>query len=140
MSLQNEDVHNLAYTVVQVVHNFGTVIVMGGYITTLIFRADEIRLKTAWVSLAGWAIQGISGASFGAVSYYFYHQFPDIGLIGKSALALKIFCVGAGFALTGIYILNEKKWSQKIKDLEWFTAAALAATALTAAAILRWFS
>ena len=66
---------NLAYTVVQVVHNFGAVATVGGSVAALL-AAPEARRKTAWVAFAGWATQAVSGPAFGMLSLYFTSAFP----------------------------------------------------------------
>jgi hypothetical protein len=131
---------NLAYSVIQVVHNAGAVAVVGGSFAALKLRAVETRQKLAWLTLAGWGAQAASGAVFGAVSYYFYHQFPDISGVAEIALGIKIACAASGFTLMTAYLFWGSKWALKRMNLAWGVTHALAATALTAAAVLRWFA
>ena len=131
---------NLAYAVVQVAHNFGAVAVVGGSLFALKIREAKARRKLAWLSLAGWGTQAASGAAFGAVTYYYYHQPPDISGIAIVALAIKIVCVAVGFLLLFTYLLRSENRAQETSNVAWITSSALAVTALCAAAFLRWFS
>lgn len=131
---------NLAYAVVQVVHNFGAVATVSGSLAALLWRDTTTRRKLVWLTLGGWATQGASGATFGAVSYYFYHQFPDISGIAVAALLIKMTCVATGFLLLAAYRLRSERWSEARMNAVWIVSATLAVTALSAAAFLRWFS
>lgn len=131
---------NLAYSVVQIAHNFGAVAAVGGALGALKFRGVDTRKTLAKIALAGLAIQALSGAAFGAVSYFFYHQFPDIAGIAFAALIIKILCVIAGFLLLTFYLFRSKHWTVTGMNAAWFALSALIATALVAAAVLRWFS
>lgn len=131
---------NLAYSVVQVAHNFGAMATVGGSLAATKFASVETRRRLAKLVLAGWIIQGASGASFGAVSYYFYHQFPDISGVAVAALFLKMACVASGFILLAAYLYRADSWPESSRRLAWLTSSLLAITALMAAAFLRWFS
>lgn len=131
---------NLAYAVIQVVHNFGAVAAVGGSLAATKSSSMNTRKKLAWLALAGWGTQGVSGAAFGAVSYYFYHQFPDISGIAVAALIVKMVCVATGFLLLAAYLSWGENWPEEKISHAWFASSALAATALSAAAFLRWFS
>ena len=96
--------------------------------------------KLAWVLLTGWVIQGVSGAGFGAVSYYYHRRFPDIHGIALGALLLKMFCTALGVLLAGLYLRREAHWSERRKKLSWKLMLLMASVSLTAAAFLRWFS
>jgi hypothetical protein len=133
-------VQNLAYSVVQVAHNFGAVATTGGSVAAVKLRATGTRRKLAWLVLAGWGTQAASGAIFGAVSHYFYHQFPDISGLALTALIIKMACAAAGFLLLAVYLLSGANWAPASANRAWFASTVLAATALTAAAFLRWFS
>lgn len=133
------DTQNLAYSVVQVIHNFGAAATMGGSFAAMRAPA-EMHRKLAWIVFAGWTTQAISGPAFGMVSYYFDHQFPDIGGIATAALMMKIFCVVIGFLLVASWLRPCLGCRERIEDWIWSASTALAATALTAAAFLRWFS
>jgi hypothetical protein len=133
-------IQNLAYAVVQVAHNFGAVAAVGGTLAAMKFRGVDTRRKLAWLVLAGLATQAASGAAFGAVSYFFYHRFPDIAGIAIVALAIKIFCVSIGFLLMATYLFRGDNWTVAKMNRMWIAASALTVTALSAAAFLRWFS
>jgi hypothetical protein len=130
----------LTYAIVQVVHNFGAVATLGGSIAAIKFRGIATRRKLAWLGLGGWGTQTISGAAFGTVSYYFYHRFPDISGVSAVALMIKVVCVAAGFLLLIAYLLWSDNWTVGKMNGIWVASTALAATALAAAAFLRWFS
>lgn len=137
---------NLAYSVVQVVHNFGAVATVGGSLAAML-APPESRRKLAWVALAGWTTQTISGPAFGMVSYYYYDRFPDIAGIAIAALTVKIVCVALGFLLVSAWLCpcshrltSCTHCAERFRDLVWPASTVLAATALTAAAFLRWFA
>jgi hypothetical protein len=140
------DAQNLVYSAIQVVHNFGAVATVGGSIAAMLVP-PEARRKIAWLVFAGWTTQAISGPSFGMASYYFYGKFPDIAGIAIAALTIKIACVAAGFLLVAAYLCPCARYlpscahcMERFRGLVWPASALLAATALTAAAFLRWFA
>lgn len=133
------DAQNLAYSAVQILHNFGAVAAVGGSFAALI-APPEARRKPAWVAFAGWATQAVSGPAFGLVSYYYYHRFPDIAGIAVAALTIKILCAVFGFLLVAAWLLPCPRCRERFGALVWPASTALAATALTAAAFLRWFA
>ncbi len=131
---------NLIYATVQVAHNLGAVAVVGGSLAGMSNAFAGARNKLARIALAGWGIQALSGATFGAVSYYYYHKFPDIGEIATAALVLKMGCAAAGFALLAAYLGWGAKWPEGSARGTLTASLALGITALSAAAVLRWFS
>jgi hypothetical protein len=131
---------NLSYAIVQVVHNLGAIAAVGGSFAATSLKKTDTRKKLAWLALAGWGTQAASGAAFGAVSYYFYHRFPDISGVAIDALMIKMACVAAGLLLLSAYLAWGANWPEgKIKGV-YIASFALAITALCAAAFLRWFS
>lgn len=136
------DPQNLAYAVVQLAHNFGAVSVLGGAVAALwpAPQGPAARRRLAWLVLAGWAVQGASGAGFGAVSYAWYGRFPDLHGIAVAALLVKMACAATGFVLALVYLRNATAWMSARCDAAWIGLVGLAATALSAAAFLRWFS
>jgi hypothetical protein len=84
--------------------------------------------------------QAASGAAFGGVSWLYYGRFPDIHGIAVAALLIKLACAAAGFMLAAAYLYRGAGWRERAQQATWRALAALAATALTAAAFLRWFS
>lgn len=137
---------NLAYSAVQVVHNFGAVATVGGSVAAMLAPL-ETRRKLAWLALAGWTTQAVSGPAFGMTSYYFYGKFPDIAGVAIAALTIKIVCVALGILLVAAWLCpcanrlpSCAHCMERFRELVWPASALLAATALTAAAFLRWFA
>ena len=131
---------NLSYSVIQVVHNFGAVATVGGSLIATRLRDNVTRRRLAYVVLTGWVTQAVSGATFGMVSYYYYHQFPDISGIAIDALGVKMVCVTLGILLLLAYLWLSNSWSESGKSKAWAGSSVLAVTAISAAAFLRWFS
>jgi hypothetical protein len=124
------------------VHNFGAVTLFSACITYILLgkkSSEDVPIKLLRIALIGWIIQGLSGTSFGLASYSFYHRFPQIGLIGVISLIIKIISTFTGFLLTAYFLMRGSD-SYKTKAILWYVILSLAATALSAAAILRWFS
>ena len=136
------DGQSLSYALIQVAHNFGAASVVGGAAAALwlVQESPTAQRKLAWLVLIAWAIQATSGAGFGAISYLYYGQFPDIHGIAIAALLLKIACAIAGFLLAGAYLVYGGKWNDGVRRHAWEVLLGLGATALMAAAFLRWFS
>lgn len=136
------DITNILYTITQVIHNLGAVLVVGGsffaYWTQR--KSGNTQKKIAWGVLVGWLIQALSGAGFGTISYLFHGKFPEIHGIAKVALFLKISCTLSGFILTFLFINNRNIWGDKYYAVIWRWILILASVALTAAAFLRWLS
>lgn len=131
---------NLSYSVIQVVHNFGAVTTVGGSIIAARL-GDKINQRgLAYLVLTGWVTQVVSGATFGLVSYYYYHQFPDISGIATYALGIKMVCATLGGLLLVIYLWQSVRWTEAGKNKVWISSALLATTAISAAAFLRWFA
>ncbi|MEO6320929.1 MAG: hypothetical protein ABIR56_09605 [Polaromonas sp.] len=136
------DLQNLSYVAIQVVHNFGAVAVVGSAAFGLWAGPGlaSMRKPLSWAMLLGWAVQAASGAAFGGVSWLYYGQFPDIHGIAVAALLIKMACAAAGFMLAAAYLYRGMGWSERAQQTTWRALATLAATALTAAAFLRWLS
>ena len=137
------DYQDLGYALTQVVHNLGAVSVVGAAAAASGPAARELgesHRRLAWLALAGWAAQGASGATFGAISYANYGRFPDIHGIAVAALLLKMACAAAGFSLAGLLLARGAGWSAAARRRCFRSLHVLALTALTAAAFLRWFS
>lgn len=133
---------NLAYALVQVAHNYGAVMALGGAVVGLKLATGQHawRRRVAWLVLLAWTVQGASGASFGAVSYYYYGEFPDLLGVAQVALIIKITCVILGFAVTAYYLHRNATWNEQQQRRIWHTLAGLAGLALIGAAFLRWYS
>jgi NADH:ubiquinone oxidoreductase subunit 6 (subunit J) len=131
---------NLSYAVIQVVHNFGAVAVVGGSLIAWRVREKAARRKLGYLALAGWLTQAASGATFGMVTYYYHQQLPDIGGIATYALSIKMICATLGILMLAAYLWRSERWSEQDRSRVWLSSSALAITALSAAAFLRWFS
>jgi hypothetical protein len=131
---------NLSYAVVQVVHNFGAVAVMGGAAFALCPGTAALHRKLTWLVGFGWVTQAMSGISFAAVSYHYYGKLPDIHGVAMAALLIKMLCAVFGVSIVIIYLRYSTNVTMERRHLAWQLLAALGLTALTAAAFLRWFS
>jgi len=136
------DPQNLAYALVQLVHNFGAVTVVGGAFAArwLARDAPATQRRLAWLVLGGWLAQAGSGAGFGAISYHFYGQFPDIHAIARTALLIKLGCAAGGVLLAAGYLRRAADWLPARRGTVWNMLLALGVTALSSAAFLRWFA
>ena len=133
---------NLGYALVQVLHNFGAVVVLGGAgfaLWTPALTFDRKKRLAQLVAL-GWTVQIASGAGFGAVSYYHYGRLAEIHGVAVAALAIKITCAAAGLALALFLQSRGERWNEVRRRYSWRALAVLGAGALAAAAFLRWFS
>jgi len=135
------DLQNLAYALVQLVHNFGAVAVTGSAAAAWWADGRPPALRgLAWLVLVAWALQAASGAGFGAVSYAWYGRFPELHGIAVAALVVKMVCAVSGFLLAAAYLCFAHGWQERRRRGAWQALFALAATALSAAAFLRWFA
>lgn len=136
------DPQNLAYALIQLAHNFGAVAVTGGAVAGwLIQRSDaEHTSALVWLVLTGWALQAASGAGFGLVSLAYYGKLPDLHGIAVVALVVKLSCATAGLILGLLLLKFSSAWSAASRRHAWSGLVGLAATALSAAAFLRWFA
>lgn len=129
---------NLAYSVIQIFHNFGAVATVGGSLAAI--KGAEGRKKFAWLAFAGWGTQVLSGAFFAMVSYHYYHRLPDIAGIALVALSIKMLCAASGLLLVASCILWGERWQDGKTNAFLFSSLVMSAIALTSAAFLRWFS
>jgi hypothetical protein len=136
------DPQNLAYALVQLAHNFGAVAVTGGAVAGWVAQRRDPRQATGlvWLVLAGWALQAASGAGFGLISLAWYGQFPDLHGVAVAALVIKLSCATAGLLLALLLLKFSGAWSAARHRHAWSGLVGLAATALSAAAFLRWFA
>ncbi|MEO8332283.1 MAG: hypothetical protein ABI479_07600 [Gallionella sp.] len=132
------DFQDLAYAVTQIVHNFGAVAVVGGAAAALVWREAGVQRRLAWMVFTGWSVQALSGATFGAISYYYYAKFPDIFGIAMTALIVKVVCAAAGIALASSQLIA--RFSEEANRRAWIALCGLGVLALCSAAVLRWFS
>ena len=132
---------NLAYSGVQLAHNFGAVAVVGSSAAATWLVSDSpSQRRLARLMALGWVVQILTGAGFGATSYYFYGKFPDIKGIAVAALTVKIVSAVTGLVLTFHYLAKSPAWHEAMRHARWRVLFWLAATPLAAAAVLRWFS
>ena len=136
------DLQNLAYALVQLAHNFGAVAVTGGAVAGWLSQRRETAptRRLLWLVFAGWALQAASGAGFGLISLAYYGQFPDLHGVAIVALVLKLTCATAGLLLSLLGLKFADNWSATRRRQAWTALVGLAATALSAAAFLRWFA
>lgn len=133
---------NLDYAIVQLVHNFGAAAVVGVAVFALYPAAQAAPVQRNFARLVGlgWAAQVLSGIGFGAVSYYFYEQLPDLHGVAFTALLIKILCAAGSLGIVAIYLRQAADWTEGRRRAAWKLLIALGVTALAAAAFLRWFA
>jgi len=128
----------VAYAVIQSIHNIGAGLALG--LAMLLFlksaRGENVK-STLWFLLIVWGLQGATGILFGMTSLYFHGAFPNIPLIAKASMAIKVACVALAFSVSA-WLLYKKAGDVSIKvRLMYMT---LPVIALVAAAVLRWSS
>ena len=133
---------NLIYALIQVIHNFGAVTVVGTAASALwLVRGNAaVQNRLALLAAVAWAIQFASGLLFGITTYYFDHHLPDIHGIAVDALLVKVSCAIAGFVLAVAYVRLNSGWTVTRQLLAWRILLVLGVIALPSAAFLRWFS
>jgi hypothetical protein len=130
---------NILYAGVQIAHNFGAAAVTGLPIAALWLELARTPLrKIAWLTLLAWLVQSTSGAGFGIVSYFVVGQLPEIHHLALAALSIKIGCAVLAIVLLAAKLLGRVEAASDKAIL--VSLAGLGSTALTCAAILRWFS
>lgn len=128
---------NLIYALIQFIHNVGAATIVGLAATALSQPALRPRLAV-WVA-AAWALQGMSGATFGITTFAYEGHLPDIHGIAVIALSVKILCVIFSFLLA-LLLYAKTGWDAKRQLFVWRILFVLGLVALGAAAFLRWFS
>jgi len=133
---------NLIYALIQVIHNFGAVTVVGTAASALwLVRGNAaVQNRLALLAAVAWAIQFASGLLFGITTYYFDHHLPDIHGIAVDALLVKVSCAIAGFVLAVAYVRLNSGWTLTRQLLAWRILLVLGVIALPSAAFLRWLS
>ncbi len=133
---------NLVYALIQVIHNFGAAGVIGFASYAILHRSERgTALRPIYLGLViAWVVQGASGAAFGITSLMFYGKLPDIHGVAVDALVLKMVCVAAGFFVALLGFKKSAGMALSPPRLLLFISFILGATALSAAAFLRWFS
>lgn len=133
------DFQNHAYALTQIAHNFGAVAVVAAPLCAL-FATNAHVAQLACITLTGWLVQFASGAGFGLVSLYYYGALPDIHGTAVASLVVKVACAVVGTAVS-LWLLGKAKASPgRHHRTSWLILAGAGPLALTAAALLRWFS
>jgi hypothetical protein len=135
-------VQNFIYALIQVIHNFGAVTVVGTAASALwLVRGNAaVQHRLALLAAVVWAVQAASGALFGITTFYFEGHLPDIHGIAVDALLIKVFCALFGFILAVSYVKSNSGWTRDKQLLAWRVLLAIGVVALGSAAFLRWFS
>jgi hypothetical protein len=135
-------VQNFIYALIQVAHNLGAATVVGTAVAALgLVRGNAmVQHRLALLLAVAWAIQAASGMLFGATTYLYERQLPDIHGIAVDALLIKIICALAGFILAVVYVKLNSGWDMNKQLLAWRVSLVLGVVALSSAAFLRWFS
>jgi hypothetical protein len=92
----------------------------------------------AWLTLLAWIAQALSGVGFGTVSFYEEGELPQIHHFALAALCVKIPC--AAFAVILLTVHFPRRDAAGPGVATWRGLTVLGVTALTSAAVLRWFS
>ncbi len=131
---------NFIYASIQLLHNLGAATVVGIPVAVWSFALDgkALQRRLVWIVACAWALQAITGVGFGAASYYFKGQLPDIEGVGLIALLTKISCVVGGLFITVTWLAIYSESSRPHPAL-WPVNSVLGITALNAAAFLRWY-
>lgn len=133
------DYQNLWYALTQIAHNFGAVVVVAMPLHAICRGIQRPAKPALLVTLAGWLIQLSSGTLFGLISLFYYGQLPDIHGTAVAALIIKLVCAGLSISLC-LFMLRHARLNLPSTHLQWLSLSVLGAVALTAAAVLRWFS
>lgn len=133
---------NFIYALIQVIHNFGAVTVLGTAASALWLAhgSAKVRHRLSFLTALAWAVQAVTGLMFGATTYYFEKNLPDIHGIAVDALVIKIICAVTGFILAIVYLKSHSGWSADKQSFAWRISLVLGVVALSSAAFLRWFS
>lgn len=133
---------NLYYALAQLVHNFGAVAVLGGALVAFKLSSgyQALRKNIATMVLVAWVAQLVSGLTFGGISLYYYGETPDLHSTAQYALGIKVFCAISSVLLSSYYLMRAEQLGDAAQRRAWMMLTVFAATALTAAAFLRWFS
>lgn len=133
---------NFIYALIQVIHNFGAVTVLGTSASALwLVRGNAaVQHRLGLMMVVAWGTQAASGALFGIATFYFEGHLPDIHGIAVDALLIKMSCATVGFILAASYVKLHSGWDANRQLLVWRVLFALGVVALSSAAFLRWFS
>ena len=154
---------NLIYSCIQLLHNFGAVIVVSvPVIVLLYFFSDQDKSIVSVVGLiyfvlAGWCLQIFSGISFAVTSYLLLGHIPQLDGVAEVALYVKLFSASASLILLVFLIYMSVKKNPDLKRnsaikasgkyqgvnryiVAWGMLSLLSIGALSGAAFLRWYA
>lgn len=131
---------NLAYAVIQLIHNLGAIIIIAAPALVWHEKRNEPAMTRRFAAIAvlAWTAQIVSGVAFGMVSYYIKGQLPEIEGVALIALLIKIACALGGLLATAV-ILRTSAQGKNVNPNLWVALAVSGAIALSAAAFLRWY-
>jgi len=133
-------VSDLAYALVQVGHNLGAAGVVAPPAAALWWAREAApRRRLAWLSLAVWSLQALTGAGFAAVSWTTKGALPEVESIALAALATKLLCTVVGIAVGLLLVRARAGASLIVPSRLWSTSLAAGVVALVGAAFLRWY-
>lgn len=131
---------NILYTCVQILHNFGAVVVVGSPAAGWwLERKNLMASRLALFALLGWFIQGATGIGFALTSYSLKGAVPEVTGVALAALLVKIFGTVIGFTLAVLVRRKGSQWRLRSRILAWQTMLTASVAALVAAAFLRWY-
>jgi hypothetical protein len=127
----------LVYALIQAIHNLGAVTLVAVPAAALAWqgRSAAVERRLSWTLLAAWGLQAAGGAAFAATSYGFKGQLPEVAGVALAALGVKVAATVAGFGLAAAQLWRNRRAG----TADWVACMALAVTAFTAAALLRWY-
>jgi len=133
---------NIAYALVQVMHNFGAVAVVGGPAAAWLRSSDNrsVPAAFAWLTIVGWAMQVTSGVGFGITTYFSRGELPEIAGVALLALYVKVGCALGGLLLAAYFLKASAEGREHAHQWIWPSLFFAGAVALSGAAFLRWFS
>jgi hypothetical protein len=131
---------NLTYTIVQILHNFGAVTVVGSPIAGWWLERKNLAVhRLTLLALLGWMAQGATGIGFALTSYTFKGAIPEVTGIALAALLIKVFATLIGFVAAILIFKKGRQWQSRTRIRTWQSMLFLSLSALTAAGFLRWY-
>lgn len=132
---------DLAYAIVQTIHNFGAVAVVGSPAAAWLWLREQRAPPNVlvWLTLSGWMIQALSGSGFAVTSYISRGELPEVAGVAFIALCGKVACAIAGVVIAVLYLLPHESRQQRMQAWIWPSLFGAGAAALAGAAFLRWF-
>ena len=126
---------HLAYSLIQIIHNFGAVFAFGIPFFWLLYKPVNIRqpLMIAIVAIV-WAMQGITGGLFLLASIWLYGALPEFTYLGITLIITKSTLA----AVTTIYCFWIIYLRKGDGSANWLFLTILATIAIVISGILRW--